>query len=415
MPVIEPLRREPARTARRQQRVGRRRKRGQVVLALVLLAALLAGAAAYFVLRPGGVDGTTKSAADTRSQRTLLLQIASPGEGATVAVLLATDSKTDAASLVLVPALMLSQVPGHGTAAFGEAHALGGPQLSQDTLANQLGLIIDRTWTLTPGELAQLVDSVGGIDVAVDIDLPGGTESSGIALRSGQQVLNGPAAAAFATYAADNAPELARLMRLQVVLLGLLEKLPKTTGEISALLPAGQSAAGPAPHTVADALRALDEARLDKKLTYKVVPVADVDVGIDEETTRLDTDKLAAMIAPDLTASVPDNAFRPNNRVVVRNGVGTAGIGQSVTRRLNAAGFAVVQTGNADTFDYKTTEVLIFAEADEAVGAGDAAAAALGLTGDAVKISDTEQSVADVIINVGADYAELPAAASVGP
>jgi len=194
----------------------------------------------------------------------------------------------------------------------------------------------------------------------------------------------------------------------------VLDKLPKTGPEITALLPAAAVASAP-PARVAETLQQLAQAKAAQKLTYKVVAVTDIDDGSDLETTRVDGPQLAALVAAELAGSVPANAYRPDNRIVVRNGVGTAGIGQTVTRRLNAAGFSVVQTGNADNFDYKTTQVLIFDSGDRAVSEGEAVAAALGLSADAVEVSDVEQSVADVIVTVGADFVPGSPAGSTSP
>jgi LCP family protein required for cell wall assembly len=413
-PVIEPLRPEPPRTARRaEQRGDRRRRRRRIIGAIVVVAVLAAVAIAVTRYRRHDGSGSAAPAAKPRTQQTMLLQIPGATGEAVASALFVTDSASANASLVLVPSRVLSQVPGYGSASFGEALKLGGPQLSQDTLANQLGIIVDSNWLVTQDQLAALVDAVGGVDVNVDVDLPGGSESSNVVLSQGQQHLSGQAAAAYAVYSVPDKPELGRLTRLQAVLVGVLDALPKTSAEISPLVPATPS--GPPRATVADTLRRLAEAKAAEKLSYKVVPVTDIDNGSDEETTRIDADQLAALIGSDLAGSVPPNAFRPDNRVVVRNGVGTAGIGQTVTRRLNAAGFSVVQTGNAENFNYKTTQVLIFDSGDRAVSEGEAVAAALGLSADTVEVSDVEQSVADVIVTVGADYAPTGSTGSGSP
>lgn len=413
-PVIEALRPEPPRSARRaQQRVGRRRRLGRGVLVALLVVAIVGAAGtAFLVLRNRDAAGDGGKSAPTRTQSTLLVQIPGPTTGDAVAsALLVTDPAAASGSVILVPSRMLSQIPGHGSSVFGEALALGGVQLSQDALANQLGVVVDRAWLLKTAELAALVDSMGGVEVEVDVDLPGGPQSSEVVLRPGRQLLGGAAAAAFATYGLEGQPELGRLTRFQVVLVAVLDKLPKTAPEIAQLLAGAPGTAAP----VAESLRLLAAARAVQKLAYKVIPVTDIDSGSDEETTRVDPDQLAALVAAELAPSVPPNAFRPENEVVVRNGVGTAGLGQSVTRRLNAVGFVVVQSGNADTFGYARSQVAIFDSTEESVQRGEAVAAALGLTPEAVEVSDLQQSVADVIVTIGADYSEGPARASVGP
>ena len=414
VPVIEPLRPEPARSERRaQQRVGRRRQRTRISIALVVVIALVVAAAGAAIYRRHRKAATTSPHVKARTQRTLLLEIPSPDGDAIASALFATDPATGNASIVLVPARMLSQVPGFGSASFGEALKFGGAQLANDTLANQLGVIIDDGWVATQADLAALVDGVAGVDVEVDTELPGGKESSDVVLRPGQQHLGGQAAAAFATYGIPGQPELGRLTRFQLVLAALLDKLPKKAAQITPLVPVPKRQAGSTatrPDAIAQSLQLLAQARAVQQLTYKPIPVIDIDNGSDTETTRADPDQLAALVQADLAGSVPANDFRPDNRIVVRNGVGTAGVGQSVTRRLNAAGFSVVQTGNADNFDYKLSQVLIFDSGDRAVSEGEAVAAALGLLADRVEVSVDQQSVADVIVTIGADYVPTPPA-----
>lgn len=391
-------------------------------MSFIVVLALVAAGVTYYSYRRARPKSPAARQLPERSQRTLLLQIPAAGGEALASVLFVTDPATGIASMVLVPSRVLSQVPGYGSALFGEALKFGGAQLSADTVANQVGVIVDGTWLLSLGGLAALVDSVGGIDVVVDVALPGGKDSSDVVLDQGQQHLGGQAAAAFATYSVAGQPELGRLTRLQLVLTAVLDVLPKTTTEIMSKLPLPEGESSGAPRTIeAESLRLLAVAKVAQKLFYKVVPVTDVDSGSDEETTRIDPAQLAELVTSTLAASVPANEFRPDNRVVVRNGVGTAGVGQTVTRRLNAAGFSVVQTGNADKFDYQRTQVLIFDSSDRSVGRGEAVAAALGLPADDVEVSDVEQSVAEVIVTVGADYAPVGSASpgspaqSVGP
>ncbi|MEP7055395.1 MAG: LCP family protein [Actinomycetota bacterium] len=403
-PVIEALQPDPARTVRRaEQRGGRRRRRRRILAALLAVAALVAATLGATTYRRHHDKSSAPAAVKSRTQRTLLLQIPGPDNEANASALFVTDPAGGAASMILVPSRVLSHVPGYGSGVFGDALKLGGMQLSKDTLTNQLGVIVDDTWLLPQAALAAFVDSVGGVDVTVDVELPGGPESSGVALLQGPQHLDGPSAAAYATYGVAREPELGRLTRLQVVLAGVLDKLPKTVAGITPLLPAADASSS-SPKILAESLSSLAQAKAAQKLSYKAVPVIDIDNGSDEETTRIDSDQLAAIVASDLAGSVPPNAFRPDNRVVVYNGVGTAGLGQIVTRRLNVAGFNVVQTGNATSFDNSPSRVTVFQQSVRATSEGAAVAAALGLPDDAVEVSDTEQDVADVIVTVGADF-----------
>jgi hypothetical protein len=89
-------------------------------------------------------------------------------------------------------------------------------------------------------------------------------------------------------------------------------------------------------------------------------------------------------------------------RVIVYNGVGTPGVAGAAARQLIRAGFRVVDSKNADRFDYKTTRILLYhgtkADADrvrEALGVG------------AIAVESEAQDVADIILIIGADYVPL--------
>ena len=86
-------------------------------------------------------------------------------------------------------------------------------------------------------------------------------------------------------------------------------------------------------------------------------------------------------------------------RVIVYNGAGTPGIAGEAAQVLIGAGMRVVDTRNADRFDYRTTMIV--------VQRGDSAAAeqvrgVLG-TGEIVD-QPTQQNVADIIVIIGSDW-----------
>jgi len=92
-------------------------------------------------------------------------------------------------------------------------------------------------------------------------------------------------------------------------------------------------------------------------------------------------------------------------RVILYNGSGTPGIAGEAAQQVIAAGLRVVDTKNADRFDYDTT--LIVVQSGE-TSHGELVQAALGV-GEIVE-KPSEQEVADVIVIIGRDY--QPAAAS---
>lgn len=371
------------------------------------LAVLLIAAVATYIVKRRGGDGDG-GAPPPRTQRTLLLQIPADDKTALASALLASDPASGRGSMTLLPSRVISEVPGHGDTLFGRAVALGGPELARNTLANLLGVIVDGTWTLTPAGLGSLVDAVDGVvvDVNSDVTRKGKDGRTEVVLKAGAaQTLDGESAVAYATFVGAEEQELARLARLQVVLEGVIKRLPDSTEAIGKLVggKAGSAATMPTGE-IAKLLRGLAVGYGKDAVSPSVLPVTEIDTGGEGNTYRIESDAVEALVQKDLAGSVPHNRFGANNRVLVRNGVGTAGIGQSVTAKLTPAGFRVVGTGNAPTFDHAQTAVLVFEEGDEAVEAGRRVAEVLGVSEDAVRLSHVNQSVADVIVIVGKDY-----------
>lgn len=87
-------------------------------------------------------------------------------------------------------------------------------------------------------------------------------------------------------------------------------------------------------------------------------------------------------------------------RAEVRNGNGRPGVGEAVGVHLIPAGFRIVLSENADTFDHQTTQII--AAGTENAGAADQAQSALGVG--KVIVSQVPSGLADVTVIVGADY-----------
>jgi hypothetical protein len=89
-------------------------------------------------------------------------------------------------------------------------------------------------------------------------------------------------------------------------------------------------------------------------------------------------------------------------RAEVRNGNGEPGVGQSVGTQLIPAGFRIVLSENADTFDHQTTQII--AAGTENEPAAEQASQALGVG--KVIVSQVPSGLADVTVIVGHDYHE---------
>lgn len=87
-------------------------------------------------------------------------------------------------------------------------------------------------------------------------------------------------------------------------------------------------------------------------------------------------------------------------RAEVRNGNGEPGVGEAVGTQLIPAGFRIVLSENADTFDHQTTEIVAAGSENDA--AAQEARKALGVG--KVIVSEIASGLADVTVTVGKDY-----------
>lgn len=391
------------REARQQAKRRKRRRLGVTGTAVVVVLALAVASGAAFFATHANKKGPAEP---KRTQRTLLVQVVDGGQTVVESVLLAYDAPRKTGALILIPSRVIAEVPGRGSAAFGQALGLGGPTASRDALADLMGITVDGTWVLSRTAFAGLIDRVGGVTVDVDTDVlaaaAGGTQV--VIVRTGRQLLAGTAAVAFATYRASGETDLARLPRLQEVLDGLAQAAKaKGAAAVTAAIKA-------LPATAKPTWRAEDLAGLlvgfpAAEVTEDTLPVHDIDSG-GATAYGIDPTGLATLVSTALSDSVPASARAGNNRVLVQNGVGTPGVGESVRRKLDKAGFRYRAGGNVPGFTFRNqpSVVLIKDATAESIDAGQRVARALGLPVSDVKTDPQGQSVADIIVIIGADY-----------
>ncbi len=376
-----------------RQRSHRLRK----VLAALLALALIASAVWYVAHRTQAPQAAAPVV--TGPDNVVLLQIT--GADGAGAVALLGDQHGSAGAVVLLPT-QLAVDGGSGGVSLQRAATLPG-SASADGVADALGIRVDGTWTLTVGGLAALVDRVGGVDADVDVQVKQGDV---IKIPAGQQHLDGVAAAAYATYAVPREPAQAQLARLDTVLEavigGFADKPAAAVQQIAALGPSSQSSLPLARlGTVMAHLHALDAA---DNLTYRSLPVHDLDAGTGIATYTVDTTGAAEAIS-DLTGSASGNEQNAGGiRVLVRNGVGTPGLGATARAKLNKAKDVYVAGGNQLPFDSDQTVILITEDTPDQRALGDKVAAVLGVDDSALRVSGEGQSIADVVVVLGTDY-----------
>ena len=90
---------------------------------------------------------------------------------------------------------------------------------------------------------------------------------------------------------------------------------------------------------------------------------------------------------------------------MIQNGVGTPGLVAKARTRLLVGGITFVNGGNASKFGYAKSLVLVPTRPGrQASSKGAAVARALGLPASDVALTDQGQTIADVVVILGADF-----------
>ena len=394
-------------TARAARRAAARRRILVVGGAVAAVLVLLVGG--WLLLRDGGGDDVSTTGGGPPTQKTLLVQVTDEDGTAAASALTGVTPSTGTGAVVLVPSRLLVDVAGTGDIPFGETSTLPEPSAPAQALTDLVGVRVDDSWVLDRAALAALVDAFGGVDAAVDVDVVETDKDGGetVVVEAGNQELKGPAAAAYATYLAEGEPEQARLARFDDVLTGVLQAMPEDRADVVAALDkAGDGSESTLDSAaLADRLLQLRAAAEEDELVSDVLPVTEIDTGTDTPSYGIDSGQVAAMMRTRFPAALQQDAGGEVLRVLVENGVGTPGLVEKARAKLVDDGFRFVNGGNAASFDFDESAVIIPDGTEKSVARGQRVARSLGLPDSSVTTSDRGQTVADVIVILGKDFA----------
>lgn len=394
--------RRSTRAAERQRRRRQRRTRTSVA---AVVSVVLAVAAVAFVVGRAVTKDDEPAGPKPRTQRTVLLSLAGHTGAARAAALMAYDPEPRQGALVLIPPNTLTDVAGLGNVVLGNALRLGGPTAAREAVADLMGVTVDHDWTLTAEGFAALVDRVGGVVVEVDTDIVVGRQ---VLLRAGPgQRLDGALAVRYATYVTKGQDQITFQARFQRVLEALFGALPPDPGGVvSSLAALGKgSRTSWQPRPLAEFVLGLRQAQAENRYEPQVLPVTPIETGATTPTFSIDVEGVRALVDNELAASIPPGRDDGTNRLLVLNGVGTPGLGASVARKVRDE-FRIVGTRNKQGFGVRESVVVVFDSTDESLAKARRVAELLGLPETAVRTSTQTQSVADVIVVIGADYKE---------
>ncbi len=401
----------PSRRVRRsQQRVSRRRRLFLVaggVLTLVVIAVLIG------LRLTAGHDRTAAAAPAeaTDRQLTALFMLAGSDGDMVGGALVSIDQARGASSVVLLPAKVITSIPGHGAQQLGRVTEFDRATVPSAAVSDLFGVRVDASWVVDASSFATLIDHSGGVTVDVDVDVQGKVNGvDAVIVPAGKQVhLTGSQAVAFASYLQSGDSEIVRLVRFQAVFDSVILSLPDSAADASDRLSAlgGGSVIGGAKGGLGAALVALRKASAADSVSEEPLPTRSIDSGGDDVIYGVDTAKLTELVSRNFGGATLQRRAGGLNRVLVENGVGTPGLGECVRNELVAAGFDFKGSSNVPGFTYrdKPSAVLIYDTDAASIDAGNAVAKSLRLPATAVQTSSESQDLADVIVVLGKDYA----------
>jgi LCP family protein required for cell wall assembly len=347
-----------------------------------------------------------------RSDTTILLHLSADRSRA-VAVSIPRDSWVPIPSCTAADGTTSAPV----TAKFNAAYETGGPACTIQTVESLTNVRIDHFVVVDFAGFRNMVNALGGVDVCVPEEM---TDSeSGLDLPAGRSTIDGDQALAFvrARKGIGDGSDLGRIDRQQAFLASMVQKATSTgillnpVRLVGFLDAATKSVTTDPGLSSVSALGSLATSLKDVStsgISFVTVPVADRGDGANLvwledqaaplfDALRNDTPLPGQTPAPPTGTDQPLTVDPSDVQVRVLNGSGQPGAAAQAAQDLDAAGFVVVETGNADRTHYDHVVVRVGEEATEA-----GRTLAASLPGAGVETDPAGGEVVTVV--VGADY-----------
>jgi hypothetical protein len=337
----------------------------QAVVAVVLIAALIGIAAIASggnAPAPTPAPSPTTGATSPGEGPSQLLALAVTGSPNALLATVGTGGGREPAAMILPPDMTVI-MPGAGEIPSEQLRDLDAPSM-RTGVSNVVGAWNDHYAVMGLEQLGTLVDRLGGLETDLQDIYPSGGE----VLGPGQTHLTGSQVIALLGERADDTAA-----RFADVLTALLAAQPRLS-------------AGDLADT--DDERAATAILGSGAAQVEIMPT--VVVGASAIPAQPDLDqRMTALFGTTSPA-----------RAEVQNGNGEPGIGASVGELLIPAGFRIVLSTNADTFDHQTTQII--ADGPENAQAAEEAQHAIGVG--KVIVSQIPSGAADVTVIVGHDF-----------
>ena len=273
----------------------------------------------------------------------------------------------DEAVIVSFPRDLKVDIPGEGTGKINSVLGIGGPTLLVETVEAYSGIQLDHYVQVDIAGFLRLVDIVGGVPICLEEPLV--DPQAGADIAAGCHTLVGRDAAGYvrARYT-DPRGDIGRIERQQTFVKAAMARVTslrtlfdplRLKRLIDAVGASVTTDKGLGPLTMwqlARGLRSIEADDVDTRVvpSYWQSPYMHAHV---EQAEALFQALREGTRLPDVGLTTPQELQPEDVRIAVLNGAGRSGLAAEVRSYLEARGFTVVSTGNAETFDLPRTEL----------------------------------------------------------
>lgn len=308
-----------------------------------------------------------------------------PSKKADTLMVVTYDPKKQALDLISIPKNTLVEIPGYNVGEVSQAFSYGRVSLSMATVEYLLGVDINHYLEIDKKGLKGLVDKLGGVTISSK-------------RRSGDQAVK------YVSPTSSVEKEVDRVERQHKFMAALFKKVKekKVYGRLPSIAKSLKRSVGTdfTDKDIAN-LPLVFGAVKENKVNLRILPVTEVMMN-NKVYYQVNKERVEALVAKIFGSELTKKEGRASFRIRVLNGVGEPGVANEVTKKLIDSGYKVIDTKNADNFDYAETQLIIYSNKPQNLAMVNRVKSLLGVG--KIVINNLPQDVADLTIIIGKDY-----------
>ncbi len=309
-----------------------------------------------------------------------------------------------------IPTKTLMEIPGFGLESVDQSVKYGGMDLMRLTLENGLGMGADHHMLI---DVYTVVNKLDGIEIKLDEPVViKGSDNSEEELKQGVNLINGKTAVNFLLYFSGIRGDvpIENILKQRLIINSIIKEI---AGENEKDLSSN----------LALVKNYIDTDLSDEELYKSIATFSEIEAeksksfALDVTSVELegsifyvpDISRVSEIFAQEETVEEKETVTGETVSLVVLNGAGTPGLANSVSEILmnlkyedGKDKYSIVKTGNADNFNYNTTEIIVNSGEAYVMAAAENIKNVLKV-GD-ISVREGVEAESDIIIVLGRDY-----------